>query len=133
MPQVYIADDNLEFVEFLALVARRAGWSTVTCENGRRLIEALRMDLGPALVLVDINMPELDGIEAIEEIVDLDRRLLVRFMTGGAEASIIAAKMIASARDLTVGRNIFKPVSKAQLETILAEAADFLSAGNGEA
>ncbi|WP_165354740.1 response regulator [Tropicimonas sp. IMCC6043] len=133
MPQVYIADDNHEFATFVAVVSRQAGWDAVTCENGRQLLDTLREERGPALVLLDINMPVLDGIEAIEEIVDLDRRLLVRFMTGGADAPIIAARMIASARDLTVGRNIFKPVSKARLEEILDEAATVLEPDAGNA
>ncbi|TLP55474.1 hypothetical protein FEE96_22385 [Parasedimentitalea maritima] len=50
-------------------------------------------------------MPEMDGIETIEGIVNQDRKLRLRFMTGGSEPSMIAARMIAEASDLMVGRS----------------------------
>lgn len=123
MPHLYIADDNLEFAEFLSIVSRRAGWTVEICENGQVLVEKLHQSKQPALALVDINMPEMDGIEAIEGMLDLPHPLRLRFMTGGADSSIIAAKMIASARDLTVGRNLFKPISKETLEKVLRDEA----------
>ncbi|MDV7144504.1 response regulator [Tropicimonas sp. TH_r6] len=128
MPQIVIADDNLEFANYVATVCRREGWSVETCENGAILLETLRMGSGPALVLVDVNMPEMDGIEAIEWIVDVDRPLRLRFVTGGSDAPIVAAKMIASARDLAVGYNVFKPLRKEELQALLKEEAEKLAA-----
>ncbi len=125
MHQVFITDDNVEFADYLAAVCQRAGWSVVVCANGRELVERLRPGKGPALLLVDVNMPEMDGIEAIEGISDLHRVLRVRFMTGGPDSSILAAKMIASARELSVGQNIFKPLGKEKLlELLKAEAGE---------
>ncbi|NIZ61980.1 hypothetical protein DL239_13445 [Sedimentitalea sp. CY04] len=128
MYQVYIADDNTDFAEYLAAVAQREGWSSEICFNGIDLLERLPKSTGPALLLVDINMPEMDGIEAIEGIVDQDRPLRVRFMTGGGEPSLIAAKMIAKARNLMVGRNIYKPISKDSLTMLLRDEAAVLAA-----
>jgi len=128
MNQIYIADDNTEFGEYLAAVARMEGWIPEVCSNGVELLESLRQGRGPALLLVDINMPEMDGIEAIEGLVDQDRLLRLRFMTGGGEPSMIAAKMIAEARDLKVGRNIYKPFSKDSLTMLLRDEAEILAA-----
>lgn len=119
MHQIYIVDDNTEFAEYLAVVARREGWTTDICTNGLELLDSLKKGSGPALLLVDINMPVLDGIEVIDGIADQDRPLRICFMTGGADPAMIAAKMIAKARDLQVGKNIYKPLSKSTFTSIL--------------
>lgn len=124
MKQLYVADDNQEFAEFVATVARREKWSTEICSNGRELLERLEAGSGPALLLVDINMPEMDGIEVVEGFVDIDRPLSIRFMTGGPDSSIVAAAMIANARSLTVGKNIFKPLERDALLKILDQEAE---------
>ena len=55
--QVYIADDNSEFVEFCVKVAKQEGWTPVLCEDGVELLRDLRLGDEPALVLCDLNMP----------------------------------------------------------------------------
>jgi CheY-like chemotaxis protein len=127
MPKVIIADDNSDFVSYVSTVCRRAGWDVETCQNGRVLVETVKSGTGPALLFVDVNMPEMDGIEAIEGMVDLDRPLRLRFVTGGSDAPIVAAKMIAMARDISVGRNVFKPLPKATLLSILEEESGALA------
>jgi CheY-like chemotaxis protein len=126
MKQLYIADDNEDFAEYLATVALQEGWDVTTSANGKELIKNLQSGSGPAFVLVDVNMPEMDGIESIEKMVDIDRPLRVRFITGGQNASIVAARMIASARDLTVGRSIYKPISMKEFKQLLAEEVEAL-------
>lgn len=128
MLQIYIADDNTEFANYLATVAQRDGWETEVCANGRILLNRLSAGVGPAFVLVDINMPEMDGIEAIKGIAELDRDLHLRFMTGGDDTTIFAAKLIAQARNLTVGPNIFKPIGMDDLKALLHAQSKVLRA-----
>lgn len=124
--KVYIADDNLEFSRFMRRVAENEGWKTTTCANGRELAAEVASGDGPALLIVDINMPELDGIEVIEELRSIDRRIRVRFITGGATSSALAAHMIAEARGMEAGRFITKPVSVGDLKDILRAEAQLL-------
>lgn len=126
MKQLYIADDNEEFSQYLSTVAHQEGWSVSVSANGKQLIESLQSGEGPAFVLVDVKMPEMDGIEAIESIVKINRPLRVRFITGGQDSAIIAAKMIASARDLEVGRSVYKPISMNAFRELLSEEAEAL-------
>jgi CheY-like chemotaxis protein len=127
MNQIYIAEDNPEFAEYIAKVALLEGWKVEICPNGKILSDKVREESGPAFLLVDITMPEMDGIEAIEQLVGLDRPLRIRFMTGGAAAPMLAAKMIAKARELNVGSSIYKPISKDNLTEILRQEATELS------
>ncbi|WP_139792916.1 response regulator [Pseudophaeobacter leonis] len=123
MKQLYIADDNTGFSEYIATVASREGWLPVICVNGQDLVEQVASGSGSALLIVDIYMPEMDGIEAIEGLVDVDRQLRLRFIAGGADAPFLAAKMIAEARNLSVERNIFKPLGKNDLIALLEQEA----------
>lgn len=126
--KLYIADDNSDFADYLATVAQRQGWSVEICANGNELVDGLMSDTSPAVALVDINMPEMDGIEVIELLMDIDRPLRFRFMTGGADAPMLAAKLMARARNLSVGRNLYKPVEMETLKRILDEERDALLA-----
>jgi CheY-like chemotaxis protein len=123
MPEqkLYIADDNSEFADYLTTVAKRLGWTVEVCKNGNELLDLLLGEGGPAVVLVDINMPEKDGIEVIEGLSEIDRPLRFRFMTGGADAPMLAAKLMARARNLSVGRNLYKPIPMETLKRVLTE------------
>ncbi len=128
MKQLYIADDNVDFAEFIAVVAESMRWEPVLCVNGQDLVNKVASGSGPALLIVDINMPEMDGIEAIEGLKTIDRKMRLRFVTGGSEATLLAAKMIAEARNLSVGRNLFKPLRKNDLISLLEMEERELSA-----
>lgn len=126
VPRVIIADDNQALLDLLSEFSRRAGWTPETCLTGAQIKGAIESATEPALLLVDIMMPVMDGIEAIDQITGLDRPLRIRFMTGGNSASLIAAKLIASARGLQVGRNIFKPIGRDKYLQVLEEEACLL-------
>ncbi|MDO6585744.1 response regulator [Salipiger sp. 1_MG-2023] len=126
MPRVIIADDNQALLDLLSEFSRRAGWTPETCLTGAQIKDAIGSGTEPALLLIDIMMPVMDGIEAIDQISEIDRQLRIRFMTGGNSASLIAAKLIASARGLQVGRNIFKPIGREKYLQILEEEASLL-------
>jgi response regulator NasT len=62
--RISVADDELEMRDFFEKVLPRFGHQVVSvAENGTQLIEHCR-DLKPDLVITDIKMPEMDGIEA---------------------------------------------------------------------
>jgi DNA-binding NarL/FixJ family response regulator len=66
-PRVIIADDHLLFVEGLWRVVEAECQIVGTCSNGRELVEAA-LRLRPDIVLLDITMPLLSGMEAARQI-----------------------------------------------------------------
>ena len=62
--RILIADDSEDTREILSLALTRAGYSVKTVSSGRELLEKWSGDID--LVIVDIVMPEMGGIEAVE-------------------------------------------------------------------
>lgn len=116
---LYIADDNLEFAEFVARVAEREGWDTTLCKNGIELIAKLEARMAPTIVFVDLMMPEMDGIEAIKRLAKMKNRIRVRFVTGGAVTNVDAAEKIANGYGISIGPTLFKPFTMDELKVEL--------------
>ena len=64
---ILIADDMEEIRLMLKQAMLMNGYSVVEATNGIEAVEAARQRR-PDLVLIDLNMPEMDGLKAIEEI-----------------------------------------------------------------
>ncbi|SUZ34043.1 Response regulator receiver protein CpdR [Roseibaca ekhonensis] len=125
--RLFIAEDDIQLSTLLRRVAEKEGWSVTTVMNGRELLTELGTEAEPALLVIDIQMPKMDGIEVIENLVGIERRIRIRFMTGGPDSSALAANMIANARDLEVGRFLMKPIHVDAFRAVLKEEAAFLS------
>ena len=66
-PLVLVADDEVRITKLVAIALRDDGFRVITAAGGR---EALRKaeEAGPDIVLLDIVMPDLDGIEVMREL-----------------------------------------------------------------
>jgi CheY-like chemotaxis protein len=122
-----VADDNEQFAKLICEVARRREWRCYTFSDGRQLADALNNLRLPALLLLDLLMPELDGIETIAELRKTHfQKLRVRFMTGGDPRNASAATLIASSLAFHVGPTLYKPVPLKDLEAMLQEEEGYL-------
>lgn len=59
---ILIADDNLEIIDILTPYMEREGYKVVRAANGEEALNQYRMQ-NPSLILLDIMMPVIDGIE----------------------------------------------------------------------
>lgn len=67
MYKVLLVDDEKNVLEFLGYSIKKEGYQVVTASNGVEAIEKANSEL-PHLIVMDVMMPELDGIEACREI-----------------------------------------------------------------
>jgi two-component system chemotaxis response regulator CheY len=67
MAMILILDDSPVMVMNLAKILAKAGYEVTTAGNGKEGIAELTNGLKPTVILTDINMPEMDGIEFIKE------------------------------------------------------------------
>ena len=65
--KVVVADDDLALVSTLSWILREHGYEVVAVPNGENLLERLRTE-SPDLVLLDIMMPKVDGLQLLERI-----------------------------------------------------------------
>ncbi|WP_412553958.1 response regulator [Shimia sp. MIT1388] len=124
MADLFVADDNPDFASFVAEVAEDLGWTVTTCQNGLELLDQLGEAETPALVFLDVLMPEMDGIEAIKSLAEMDRDIRVRFVTGGAACNVVAAERISAGRGLRLGPTILKPIALRELRNELQRELD---------
>lgn len=109
---ILIIDDDAAVSRTLSLILTRAGYNVSTVTSGRKGLELLTNG-GFDLVLTDIIMPELDGIEAIRKIRTDHPGLRVIAMSGGGQ--IDKADFLHMAKALGADRVIEKPVRSEQL------------------
>ena len=64
-PRVLLAEDNKELRELLAQVLENAGSQVCQCNDGKQLLARLTEQQSYNLVISDIRMPGLDGLEVL--------------------------------------------------------------------
>ena len=65
--KILIADDDAEMLETLASMLEAEGYTVIRAENGQEAVELARKEL-PALIMSDIHMPVMDGLQACKAI-----------------------------------------------------------------
>jgi two-component system response regulator HydG len=82
-PTVLVIDDELGILDTLKILLKNSGFRVETAQGGREGLEALRSAL-PDIVLTDVRMPQIGGIEILEKAQELDPELPVILMTAQA-------------------------------------------------
>ena len=84
--RILLVDDEADILEFIRYNLEKEDYEVFMASNGREAVEtALRVV--PHLILLDVMMPEMDGIETCREIRSHDslRRTLIAFLTARGE------------------------------------------------
>jgi DNA-binding NtrC family response regulator len=94
MRTVLIADDEKNIRSSLKTTFRLGGYRVETAENGRQAIEAVERG-AIDLVILDLQMPELDGTETLKELRKKGHEVPVVFLTahGSVEGAVEAVKL----------------------------------------
>ncbi len=87
MSRILLAEDDEDMRRFLEKALDKAGYQVTSFDNGMSAYERLREEPF-ALLLTDIVMPEMDGIELARRATQLDPDLKVMFITGFAAVAL---------------------------------------------
>lgn len=87
MSKIILAEDDNDMRRFLAKALQNAGYEVVSFDNGLSAYERIREEPF-TLLLTDIVMPEMDGIELARRATELDPDLKVMFITGFAAVAL---------------------------------------------
>jgi len=87
MHRIILAEDDEDMRKFLDKALQNAGYDVVSFDNGMDAYERLKEEPF-TLLLTDIVMPEMDGIELARKASDLDPDLKIMFITGFAAVAL---------------------------------------------
>src|SRR5262245_57088034 len=94
--KVLLVDDHAIVTEGLRTLLESEFCVVGTVQDGRAAVEAVR-DLKPDVVVMDISMPRLNGIDAAREIRKIDRRAKIVFLTMHTEITYVREALEAGA------------------------------------
>lgn len=120
MIRILLAEDDQVMREYLTRALERAGYAVTAVDRGTAaipLLQAERFDL----LLTDIVMPEMDGIELARHASEMVQGLRVMFITGFAAVTLKAGREMPNARVLS------KPF---HLRDLVAEVDRVFETGN---
>ncbi len=116
MAKVMIVDDSLFMRNRIAALLGKYGYETVLAKNGEAAVRIYRRD-HPDVVLMDITMPQKDGLTALLEIRQFDPQAKVIMLTAMDQKLATARAIHLGAKDFLV-----KPAPTNQLLTALQKA-----------
>jgi len=94
-PFIMLVDDEITFVETLAKRLAERNIETITAFNAEEGLEKLKNNKNLEVIVLDIKMPGMDGIEALGELKKVSPLIEVIMLTGNAtiESAINAMKL----------------------------------------
>ena len=116
-PTILIVDDNEDLAETFAMILKRRGFSVETAGNGTSAVDKFKEQTYD-VTLMDIVMPEMNGVEAFKKIKEMQPGAPVILMTAYSDEELIQ-----TARDEGVHQIIHKPIHVEQLIKLITEAA----------
>ncbi len=119
MKIAWFTDDDQDMIKALSLMLRLLDYETRSFPNARRAARALLTGQRPDLLILDINMPEVSGLDLLEFIRSRrqwDDLPVIMFSSEAADVQVDHA--------LALGADayIFKPVTLDELEAAIAQA-----------
>jgi len=86
---IMVVEDEPNIAEVVSLYLRRAGYQVQVIDNGRKALETLKMEI-PDLIILDLMLPEVDGIEITRWIRDKSDTPIIMLTSRRSETDRIA-------------------------------------------
>jgi two-component system, chemotaxis family, chemotaxis protein CheY len=101
MARILIVDDA-EFLRMrISKMLLAEGYEVMEAENGLQAVEKYKTEK-PDAVLMDITMPEMDGLTALKEIKAFDAKAKIVMLTALGQESVVLEAIKSGARDFVV-------------------------------
>ncbi|MFT6898962.1 MAG: EAL domain-containing protein (putative c-di-GMP-specific phosphodiesterase class I) [Paraglaciecola sp.] len=117
--KLVVVDDEVDFAEFVADVAECMGFEVSTISDPSTFASLYTHDID--VVVLDLYMPGMDGIELLRFLSGIKSRSSIIFMSGKDKAVLQSAKEIALEQSMSMLGVLQKPFFAYQLEDMLAK------------
>lgn len=119
MRKLLIVDDDTAFRELVTTVAHELDYTVMGIGDGTE-VDKTELAFRPDVILIDMVMPQIDGIEVLRKLLDRDVDARMIFVTGHSPTFLKAAEALATANGLERIETIAKPFELAELRRVLA-------------
>lgn len=123
MNKLLIVDDEVEICEFLKSFFEDRDFKVNVAHNGAQALDQVDL-FQPEVVLLDIQMPGMDGLQTLKKIKELHPRVKVIMVT-----AVETQEKIEEAMRLGADNYITKPLSLEYLEKDVQDKIDILAKG----
>jgi EAL domain-containing protein (putative c-di-GMP-specific phosphodiesterase class I)/CheY-like chemotaxis protein len=118
MTEVFIIDDEQQIAELLGETVSLSGFIPNIYTDARVFFEENKYS-DDSIIILDLNMPEMDGIEVIRELSKHESKASLILMSGYDVGVLHSAEKLAFAYELEVMTSINKPIQLDKLITVL--------------
>jgi EAL domain-containing protein (putative c-di-GMP-specific phosphodiesterase class I)/ActR/RegA family two-component response regulator len=129
--KILVVDDDSFMHKLLKRMLANLEFTTVSCtDNGQAALEVVDSPTdSPNLILLDVNMPEMDGIEFVRHLVKRRFAGCIILISGEEERTLQAVEKLARAHQFNVLGYLHKPASQERLGELIGQCA--LPIGHG--
>jgi len=124
-PRLFVVDDSPDWGNFVSEVAGKAGFnarSTTVPGDFSKISEAEPTDV----LVLDLFMPEKDGIEMIQDMEHLDERPFIILISGQSKTFLESAVTLGQGKGLDIIGSLSKPFRLPDLQALLQKAASLV-------
>ena len=119
-----LVDDDQQFVEYLETLLQSRGYEVQAFTSGSDLLQTLHSDAPPDVVLLDVSMPGMDGLETLKAIRVAHPHVQVVMLSGGTATATIVDAMRQGAFDYVVKPDDPEGLGEAALEAAIRNAIE---------
>lgn len=116
--KILIVDDEVNMIWALKKALIKENYEIISAENGQVAIESLKEE--PDLIIMDLKMPKMDGMEALKRIKDINPKIPIIMMTAHGSTNTAVEAMKLGALDY-----ISKPFDIEELKVTIIKALEY--------
>jgi len=116
--KILVVDDEADMRWILTNVLKKKGYRTITADDGKKAVQKV-IENNPDIILLDIRMPEMDGIQVLEKVREINPSVLVIIITAYGDVKNAVQAMKLGAYDYVI-----KPFDNSDLLLIIERALE---------